>query len=221
MTKNIKAYIVLGGFLLLTIVSLIALHYSNNSIPSYINKELNKAEKEKIIESNSRLTDYVYLSPNGTFPRTKEIKKITIHHMADNLSLEEVGDLFSRRDRKTSSNYAIDIYGNVGLYVEETNQAWTSSSENNDSQAITIEIANDKIGGDWHISDDSYETLINLCVDICKRNKIKSLNFTGDETGNLTLHKMFNSTTQCPDPYLESKIEELVTEINFRLSSNY
>lgn len=219
MTKNIKAYIVLGGFLLLTIVSLITLYYSNNSIPSYIDKQLNKVEKEKIIQNNSELTDYVYLSPNATFPRTKKIKKITIHHMADNLSLEEVGDLFPRRDRKASSNYAIDIYGNVGLYVEETNQAWTSSSENNDSQAITIEIANDKIGGDWHISDDSYETLINLCVDICKRNKIKSLNFTGDETGNLTLHKMFNSTTQCPGPYLESKIEELVTEINFRLSN--
>lgn len=65
------------------------------------------------------------------------------------------------------------------MYVEEKNRAWTSSSPSNDNQAITIEVAND--GGantNWHISDKALAKLIDLCVDICKRNGIASLNYT-------------------------------------------
>ena len=75
------------------------------------------------------------------------------------------------------ANYGIDSKGRVGLYVEEKNRAWTSSSPDNDNMAVTIEVANDEIGGDWHVSDKALEKLIDLCVDICKRNGIEKLNF--------------------------------------------
>ena len=60
------------------------------------------------------------------------------------------------------------------------------------------------------------ESLILLCVDICKRNGIEKLIYTGDKTGNLTMHKWFQATT-CPGPYLESKFPYIADEVNKRL----
>lgn len=166
--------------------------------------------------SNSNLVDYVRISPNSSNPRNKAIWKITIHHMAGNLSVESCGAGFAKPERKASSNYGIDSKGRVGMYVEEKNRAWTSSSAANDNRAVTIEVANDVIGGDWHVSDVALAKLIDLCVDICKRNGIKQLNFTGDANGNLTMHKYF-AATACPGPYLESKFPYIANEVNKRL----
>ena len=125
--------------------------------------------------------------------------------------------MFAQPDRRASSNYAIDTEGRVALYVEEGNRAWTSSSPENDHQAVTIEVANDEIGGEWHVSDASYEALLQLCTDICWRSGIQSLEYTGDETGNLTIHKMFSDRTECPGPYLEGKMPEIAEEVSRRL----
>ena len=145
------------------------------------------------------------------------VEYITIHHMAGNLSLEELGSRFSDRDRRASSNYAIDSDGNVALYVEEKNRAWTSSDRENDERAITIEVANDEADGDWHVSDAAYDALVELCVDICKRNGIAEFTYTGDESGTLTTHRMFNPDTICPGPYLNGKLPTLAREVNARL----
>lgn len=165
--------------------------------------------------SNSSLVDYVKISPNKTSPRTNKIKKLTIHHMAGNLSVETCANVFSGTTR-VSANYGIGTDGRVGMYVEEKDRAWTSYSTENDDQAITIEVANDEIGGNWHVSDKALAKLIDLCVDVCKRNGIEKINYTGDKTGNLTMHKWFYATA-CPGPYLESKFPWIAEEINKRL----
>lgn len=163
--------------------------------------------------SNSPLVDYTQISPNSTRPRRDKIKKITIHHMAGNWSIETVGNAFSNVSRQASSNYGIGTDGRVGMYVEEKNRAWTSGNADNDNQAITIETANDRIGADWHVSDKALAKLVELCADICKRNGIDRLNYTGDASGNLTKHNMF-SATACPGPYLESKMQYIADEVN-------
>lgn len=170
--------------------------------------------------SNSSLVNYTAISPNSSNPRNNKIKKITIHHMAGNLSVETCGRVFNGKNRQASSNYGIGSDGRVGMYVEEKNRAWTSSSPSNDNQAITIEVAND--GGantNWHVSDKAIAKLIDLCVDICKRNGIASLNYTGDANGNLTRHNMFANTT-CPGPYLQSKFPYIASEVNKRLNGS-
>lgn len=170
--------------------------------------------------SNSPLVNYTAISPNSSNPRNNKIKKITIHHMAGNLSVETCGRVFNGKNRQASSNYGIGSDGRVGMYVEEKNRAWTSSSPSNDNQAITIEVAND--GGantNWHVSDKALAKLIDLCVDICKRNGIASLNYTGDANGNLTRHNMFANTT-CPGPYLQSKFPYIASEVNKRLNGS-
>ena len=168
--------------------------------------------------SNSRLINYVNLSPNCNAPRNNRINKISIHHMAGNLSVEQCGNIFANRNRQASSNYGIGSDGRVGLYVDEANRSWCSSSPDNDHQAITIEVANDVIGGNWHVSDVALAKLIDLCVDICERNNIDRLVFTGNASGNLTLHKYFAATV-CPGPYLESKMPYIAEEVNKRLGN--
>ncbi|MEG0919357.1 MAG: peptidoglycan recognition family protein [Anaerovoracaceae bacterium] len=169
--------------------------------------------------SNSKLVDYVRLSPNCSRPRKDKIRKITIHHMAGNISVETCGSVFAPTSRQASSNYGIDSRGRVGMYVEEKNRAWTSSSPANDHQAITIEVANDQMGGNWHVSDKALAKLIDLCVDICKRNDIKKLDYTGNTSGNLTKHEWF-ANTNCPGPYLGSKFSYIAKEVNKRLAGN-
>ena len=168
--------------------------------------------------SNSSLVDVTILSPNCNSPRNNAIKKITIHHMAGNLSVERCGELFADPNREGSSNYGIDSDGRVGLYVNEADRAWTSSSPQNDNQAVTIEVANSQYGGDWPVSDKAYEKLIDLCVDICRRNGIERLNFTGDATGNLTMHKYF-AATNCPGPYLEARFQDIADKVNAKLNN--
>ncbi|MCI8336709.1 MAG: N-acetylmuramoyl-L-alanine amidase [Peptococcaceae bacterium] len=184
-----------------------------------VGRSLSIAEQQLVISRNSPLTSYVSLTVNGDFPRKEKIKKITIHHMAADLTLADLGASFAKRDRRASANYAIDSKGQVGLYVEEENRAWTSSNEENDQQAVTIEVANDEIGGMWHVSDAAYEKLIALCVDICRRNDIKRLVFTGDSDGNLTFHKMFSARTECPGPYLESRMSDIAWRVNQQLAT--
>lgn len=169
--------------------------------------------------SNSSLVNYTKISPNSNNPRKDVIKKITIHHMAGNLTIEQCGELFAKSSRQASANYGIGTDGRVGMYVEECNRAWTSGNADNDNQAVTIEVAND--GGadtNWHVSDTALAKLIDLCVDICKRNDIPKLNFTGNATGNLTMHCYFQATA-CPGPYLKSKFSYIADEVNKKLKA--
>ena len=100
--------------------------------------------------------------------------------------------------------------------MEEANRSWCSSNTANDNRAVTIEVANDEIGGNWHVSDTALAKLIDLCVDICQRNSIDRINYSGDKSGNLTMHKWF-AATACPGSYLESKFPYIAEQINARL----
>lgn len=166
--------------------------------------------------SNSSLVSYTKLSPNKSSRNGNKIKKITPHHMAGILSAKECGDIFAPSARQASSNYGIGKDGEIGLYVDESERAWTSSNAANDRQAVTIEVSNDQIGGAWHVSDKCWNTLVDLCVDICKRNGIPKLIWTGDSSGTLTCHRMF-AATSCPGDYLWNRMQELADTVNAKL----
>lgn len=166
--------------------------------------------------SNSSLVSYTKLSPNCDHPRNHTIDKITIHHMAGDLSVETCGNLFANPNREASANYGIGSDGRVGLYVDEGDRAWASASPSNDNRAVNIEVANCATGGDWPVSSAAYNKLIDLCVDICQRNGIKALNYTGGADGNLTEHRMFVPTA-CPGPYLHERMSQIAAAVNSRL----
>jgi hypothetical protein len=113
-------------------------------------------------------------------------------------SLEQFDEIVHRPGRNMSANYAIDKNARVGLFCSEADRSWCSSSAWNDNRAITIEVSNSKLGDPWPVSDKVYAKLIDLCVDICQRNNIKALTFTGDKNGSLTFHKFFAATGCVP-----------------------
>ena len=170
--------------------------------------------------SNSNMVTYTKLSPNCSKPRNHAIDTITIHHMAGNLSVQTCGELFAKPSRKASSNYGVN-HKEVGLYVDEANRSWCSSNGTNDNRAITIETANDGGAPDWHIADDTMDTLIKLVADICRRNGIKKLIWSDDKSErvnhangcNMTIHSDF-AATACPGPYLKSKMAYIASEVN-------
>lgn len=169
--------------------------------------------------TNSSLVNYTRLSPNHSGTRNHAIDKIAIHHMSGNLSVETCGAVFAPTSRQASSNYGIDSNGRVGMYVEEKNRSWCTASSECDNRAVTIEVANDVCGGNWHVSDKALAKLIDLCVDICKRNGIKKLNYTGDKSGNMIMHKWYVNT-DCPGPYLASKFLYIAEQVNKKLGAS-
>lgn len=144
-----------------------------------------------------------------------KVCKITPHHMAGVLTGEQCAKLFQNPNRKASANYCIGNDGGIVGCVDEDNRAWTSSSSLNDCQAITIEVSNSVVGSNWAISDAAYNSLVTLCIDICKRYGFR-LTYDGTSNGSLTRHNMF-ANTNCPGEYLQSKFPQLAQEVNARL----
>ena len=170
--------------------------------------------------SNSPMVSHTHISPNKNHPRNRRIDKITVHHMAIvGGTVEQCGNVFAPSSRQASSNYGIGVDGRVGLYVDEGDRSWASSNPQNDHRAVTIEVANDGGAPDWHVSDASWNALVELCADICRRRGIDRLIWTGDANGNLTCHYMF-AATACPGPYLKGRMAELAAAVNARLGGS-
>lgn len=161
--------------------------------------------------SNSKLTTYTKLSNHYSSRWGNKISKIFIHHMAGNLTVQQCGQVFQRYE--VSTHYGVNGK-NIGRYLDESKRAWATASPYWDRRSISIELAND--GGaktNWHVSDTTINTAIKLIADICKRNGIKKLTYTGDMKGNLCMHKWVASTA-CPGPYLASKFKYIASEVN-------
>jgi hypothetical protein len=167
--------------------------------------------------SNSKLVKYTKISPNKTSPRNHKIDTITIHCVVGQLSVETLGSIFSKKSNKASCNYAIGKDGRIGMYVEEKDRSWCSSNAANDHRAITIECASD-INHPYAINEKVYAALIELCTDICKRNGIKKLNYTGNKNGNLHLHRWYQATS-CPGDYMVSKMPYIAEQVNKKLNA--
>ena len=158
--------------------------------------------------SNSPLVVYTKLSPNHSGQRTHSIDRITPHCVGGQCSVETLGNIMYPTSRQASCNYGIGPDGRVGMYVEEKNRSWCSSSNANDQRAVTIECASDTYHP-YAMNSAVYARLIDLCVDICKRNgkkkllwfadKDKSLNYVpaADEMV-LTVHRWFANKSCIP-----------------------
>lgn len=146
-------------------------------------------------------TDVIDFGTKNSNPRTEQITKITIHHMAGVTSGSKCAQSH-RNGNVASANYYIGNGGDICGGVSEDRRAWTSSSGWNDQRAITIECSNSATGDPWPVSDAAYNSTIRLCADICKRYGIKP-HYTGEKDGSLTLHCMF-AATACPGPTWKS-----------------
>lgn len=130
--------------------------------------------------TNSPLVDYTLISPNKTVGRNHAIDMITIHCTGSgHTTVEKLGNGFHNPSRGASSNYGIGSDGRIGMYVEEKDRSWCTSSGDNDHRAITIEVSSEGTHP-YKTKDVCIEACIKLCADICKRNNIKALLWKGD-----------------------------------------
>lgn len=179
--------------------------------------------------TNSSLVAYTKLSPNHSGQRTQAIDRISPHCVVGQCTAEGLGDWFAKTSTQASSNYGIDKDGRVGMYVEEKNRSWCTSSNANDQRAVTIECASDKTDP-YAMNSKVYSSLINLCVDICRRNgkkkllwfadKDKSLNYkpAADEMV-ITVHRWF-ANKSCPGNWLYSRLGDVASKVTAALGSS-
>lgn len=177
--------------------------------------------------SNSKLVVYTKLSPHCTKPRQGKIKGISIHTMAGPGSVEGCGQVFQTSE--ASSHYGIGPDGRIGQYVLEENRAWCCSHKV-DHEVVTIEVSSiQSYQEPYECTDAAFESLINLCVDICQRNGIRELiwkegkqycpAFTGNwAVCNMVPHRYTTDKGKsCPGNYLFGKYGEIAERVNARL----
>lgn len=175
--------------------------------------------------TNSKLVNYTRISPNRSVNRNHKIDTVSIHCVVGQCSVETLGSIFASTSKEASSNYGIGYDGRIGMYVEEKDRSWCTSSASNDNRAITIEVASDTYHP-YRVNDAAYKSLIKLLVDICKRNGIKKLVWSTNKSErmdhlngcNMTVHRDY-ANKSCPGDYLYNFHGQIAKEVNAQLGS--
>ena len=178
--------------------------------------------------SNSKLATVTVKSPNHSGQRTYEVTRITPHCMVGQLTAKRCGELFAKSSYQASSNYGIGKDGEIGLYVDEKNRSWCSSSADNDNRAITIECASDT-KHPYAMNEKVWDSLVNLCIDICQRYGKKRLIWFNDKNTSLkykpaddeiilTVHRWF-AAKSCPGDWLYKRLGNLAEIVTFTLQN--
>lgn len=189
----------------------------------------------------SALTTYYRLSPNRSIRRSSVIDTVTVHCYVGQVTARRGVDGFANPEAAASSNYVIGHDGSIGCSVPEEYRAWTTggtdkngnpirvngiSGADNDHRAITIEVASDTTEP-YAITAAAYNSLINLLVDICKRNGIKALKWKADkslvgkpEQQNMTVHRWF-ARKSCPGDYIYERLGQIAEEVNQKMEEKY
>ena len=173
--------------------------------------------------TNSKLVNYTRISPNRSVNRNHKIDTVSIHCVVGQCSVETLGSIFASTSKEASSNYGIGYDGRIGMYVEEKDRSWCTSSASNDNRAITIEVASDTYHP-YRVNNVAYKSLIKLLVDICKRNGIKKLVWSTNKSErmnhlngcNMTVHRDY-ANKSCPGDYLYNLHGQIAKEVNAQL----
>lgn len=206
-----------------------SLKYVDNVYNVILNNNLTRFDKEDestMSYTNSSLVDCEVKSPNNSGARTHTIDRITPHCVVGQLTAENIGNCFVKTSRKASCNYGIGTDGRVCLVVDEANRSWCSSNAANDQRAVTIECASDSTAP-YAFNDKVYNKLIDLCVDICKRNGKNTLLWIEDKKTALayspksnemllTVHRWF-AAKSCPGDWMMNKMAEFAATVTSKL----
>ena len=175
----------------------------------------------------SSIIDYSQLSPNFYGTRTRSIDRITPHCYVGQASVESMGAWFGKKATGASCNYGIGADGRIAEIVPESQASICSSSRENDNRAVTIECASD-LTTPYAFRPAVYASLVDLCVDICKRNGKTRLTWISDKNYALhfpllpdemllTVHRWFKNKA-CPGEWMMSRMGLLAEEVTARLN---
>ena len=209
----------------------------------YLDKYAKKGEGSSMEFTNSSLATVKMISPNRTPDRNHAIDTITIHCFVGQVTAKRGCEVFQPSSKGASCNYVVGYDGSIGLCVEEKDRSWCTggykkvnganvpirvngiSGSSNDYQAVTIEVACDA-AHPYAITEKAMAALIELCADICRRNGIKKLLWSGDKNlvgnpskQNLTVHRWF-ANKACPGDYIYQRLGDIATKVNAKLGSS-
>jgi hypothetical protein len=159
--------------------------------------------------NNSRVWDNGFgASRNGN-----TIKGVVIHHVAGTNGLSYVANKNSRNSHPT---YHIATSGAVTGIVNPERRPF-STAHAVDLQAVTFEIDNSSAGGNWPVSDEAIESLINVIVwhasHSPRAGKGMARNIPGQtqEEFFIAWHSQY-AATACPGPHIMSLMDYIVSE---------
>ena len=176
--------------------------------------------------TNSPLVAHVNISKEKNVPRNHPIDRITPHCIVGQVtSWSGLDRLF--HGRKITANYALLKDGRVGLYVDERDRSWCTCSRENDNRAITIECSSGS-KHPYEFNNDVYQSLKDLCVDICRRNGKNKLIWIPDKSKAfnyklqpgemlITVHRWFYKKS-CPGDWLYNRLGDVANYVNARIS---
>lgn len=165
------------------------------------------------VESLTRMTragftltnkaDYYYWNHGKFSSRNgKKINRVVWHHMAGNLTVRQFMAIM-QSTRQMSPTVSIHTDGTVYAWCPEERRPWTTGTHLCDDTALTFELANDQIGGDWHISNKVLDLAAQIHAEWSKRYGIPTTySYRG---AGINMHKDWYSTA-CPGPYLSRLI---------------
>lgn len=135
----------------------------------------------------------------------RSINKIFIHHAATT-DFDGIGTTF--RNKEVSAHYGVGRNNNVDQYVDESDAAWHCGVGSVNLESIGIENVNATGAPEWDVSDETFNTLVELVRNIAKRNGL----FPVKPEVNLFGHKDVYQTA-CPMK-LYPRLQELADAVN-------
>ena len=188
-------------------------------------------DKTDLLETAKQILGHYPYSTEG---RPGPITAIVVHHQAgyaptgEDCILGWINHRYPDGD-DVSSNYCVGDDGTIALFVEEAYRAWTTNGRDPDDFSVTIEVSNAQGAGAvngsdddpeaWKVSQAAWDATVKLMADVCQRNGISSINYTGDKTGNLLMHRWYAGTA-CPGGYMMANFSRLADEVNAVLAGS-
>jgi hypothetical protein len=155
----------------------------------------------------------------GASRNGKSINGVVIHHVAGTNGLNYVANANSRNSHPT---YHIGNSGAVTGIVNPERRPFSTSGEP-DPSAVSFEIDNESVGGDWPISSAALEALIDVIIfhasisPRANRGFAKNIKNQVQSEFFIAWHQQYDSTA-CPGPYVISQLDYIVAECNKRAS---
>ena len=185
---------------------------------------------------DSPLAKCAIWTSNCTFPRNTKKKPsewTIIPHVIDgNPTAENQARAFCNPKVGASAHYIIDSIGTIVQNVPECCRAWTTGGDLNvngltgsmiDHEAITMEIANVTPRPYCGMTPEAVNSLVMLMVDICQRNGIPAVKWSGNKflagtpEQNVAAHRWF-ANKSCPGDFLYNNMGAVCDTVNMYLT---
>jgi peptidoglycan hydrolase-like protein with peptidoglycan-binding domain len=150
----------------------------------------------------------------------QSINGVVIHHVAGTNGLSYVANANTRNSHPT---YHIANSGAVTGIVHPERRPY-STGGTPDPNAVTFEIDNSSVGGDWPVSSEAVESLIDVIVFHASQSPRAGKGFALNQKDVtqaeffIAWHSQYKATA-CPGPFLNSQLDYIVAECNKRASS--